>query len=285
LAQRSSSTGGEWRIVTRPPVISFRNVGQIFGKQDGSAVTALQAMTFDIARHEFVAVVGPSGCGKSTLLRLIAGLVMPSSGNLEINGQPVVGPSDDIGLVFQSPTLLPWYDVLGNVVFPLKHKHGRATTDERERALSLLKMVGLQDFVKKQIHELSGGMQQRVSIARALLLNPDILLMDEPFSALDALTRDEMGFELLRIWEEHPKTVVFITHSIAEAVLLSDRIVVMTARPGTVQEIVPVPLGRPRSLATLSDPRFQDISTHVRGKLLSRGLGIPVDKEPVGHSH
>ena len=159
---------------------------------------------------------------------------------------PVVEPRDEIGIVFQRPTLLPWFDVLGNVTFPLRHKYGRVSPAEIEKAHELLALVGLDGFARASIDQLSGGMQQRVAIARALLLDPDILLMDEPFSALDAMTRDEMSFELLRIWAERPKTVMFITHSIPEAVLLSDRIVIMSARPGRVRQIIDVPFAAPR---------------------------------------
>ena len=251
-------------------VIRFANVSQVFGQDDGSAIVALDNLSFDIGRHEFVAVLGPSGCGKSTLLRLSAGLVAPTGGRVEIYGMPVTEPRDEIGIVFQRPTLLPWFNVLGNVTFPRKHKYGRVTPEDKERARYLLALVELEDFVDKQIDELSGGMQQRVAIARALLHDPEILLMDEPFSALDALTRDEMSFELLRIWSEHPKTVLFITHSIPEAVLLADRIIVMTQRPGRVREILDVPLARPRTLATLQDPAFHALANHIRGRLFSR---------------
>jgi NitT/TauT family transport system ATP-binding protein len=219
-----------------------------------------------------LAVLGPSGCGKSTLLRLIAGLIFPTRGTVSIYDLAVTEPRDEIGIVFQSPTLLPWFDVLGNVTFPLRHKYGRVTADDNARALGLLELVGLTDFARKRIDELSGGMQQRVAIARALLLDPDILLMDEPFSALDALTRDEMGFELLRIWSERPKTVLFITHSIPEAVLLADRIIVMTPRPGRVREVIDVGLPRPRSMATLSNPTFHALANRIRGQLFSHAV-------------
>jgi NitT/TauT family transport system ATP-binding protein len=257
-------------MTTQSPVIRFAEVGQTFGKGDGAAVTAIDSVTFDIGRHEFLAVLGPSGCGKSTLLRLIAGLIRPTRGRLEIYGTPVTEPRDEIGIVFQRPTLLPWFDVLGNVTFPMRHKYGRVTDAERARARELLALVGLSDFAGKAIDELSGGMQQRVAIARALLLDPDILLMDEPFSALDALTRDEMSLELLRIWTERPKTVLFITHSIPEALLLADRVIVMTARPGRVRETIEVPLPRPRSIATLAEPAFHAIANHIREELFSR---------------
>jgi len=252
------------------PVICFDDVEQTFGRNDGSAVTALADVTFDIGRNEFLAVLGPSGCGKSTLLRLIAGLIFPSRGMVSIYDLKVTEPRDEIGIVFQRPTLLPWFDVLGNVTFPLRHKFGRVSTEDKARARELLGLVGLSDFASKRIDELSGGMQQRVAIARALLLDPDILLMDEPFSALDALTRDEMSLELLRIWSERPKTVLFITHSIPEALLLADRIIVMTPRPGRVREVIDVDLPRPRSIATLSEPRFNELANHIRGQLFTR---------------
>jgi NitT/TauT family transport system ATP-binding protein len=254
----------------RPHVIRFTDVDHAFGRDDGSAVTALAGVSIDIGRNEFLAVLGPSGCGKSTLLRLIAGLIFPTRGQVSIFDLEVTEPRDEIGIVFQRPTLLPWFDVLGNVTFPLRHKYGRVSAQDKARAHALLALVGLSDFASKRIDELSGGMQQRVAIARALLLNPDIMLMDEPFSALDALTRDEMSFELLRVWSEQPKTVVFITHSIPEAVLLADRIVVMTPRPGRIREVIDVNLPRPRSIATLSEPTFHALANHIRGQLFTR---------------
>ncbi len=259
-------------MTEKPLAIRFEDVTQIFGKPGGKSTTALDGMTFDIAQHEFISVLGPSGCGKSTLLRLVAGLVMPTRGKVSIYDMPVTEPRDEIGLVFQRPTLLPWFDVLSNVTFPMKHKYGRVDAADKVRAQELLGLVGLSDFADKRIEELSGGMQQRVAIARALLHDPDILLMDEPFSALDALTRDEMSFELLSIWTQRPKTVVFITHSIQEAVLLSDRIIVMTPRPGKIREILPVPLARPRSVDTLSDPAFLELSNYIRRQLFSHSV-------------
>ena len=253
-----------------PPVIELAGVGQVFAASDGSPVVALQGVDLALRRHEFVSLIGPSGCGKSTLLRLVAGLLKPTSGTVSVFGVPVTEPRDEIGFAFQKPTLLPWLDVLGNVTFPMKHKHGRVDARDTARATELLHTVGLQDFARKRPAELSGGMQQRVAIARALLHDPDILLMDEPFSALDALTRDEMSFELLRIWNLRPKTVVFVTHSIPEALLLSDRVVVMSARPGRVDEIIDVPLPRPRSMATLSDPVFTRLANDIRLKVFSR---------------
>jgi len=256
----------------QPRVIRFADVEQTFGREDGAAITALDGITFDVGRNEFLAVLGPSGCGKSTLLRLIAGLIFPTRGTVSIYDLAVTEPRDEIGIVFQSPTLLPWFDVLGNMTFPLRHKYGRVSAEDNARARDLLALVGLADFARKRIDELSGGMQQRVAIARALLLDPDILLMDEPFSALDALTRDEMSFELLQIWSERPKTVLFITHSIPEAVLLADRIIVMTPRPGRVREVINVDLPRPRSIATLSDPTYLALANHIRGQLFTRAV-------------
>ncbi|MFA9439104.1 ABC transporter ATP-binding protein [Uliginosibacterium sp. sgz301328] len=251
-------------------VIELDGVTQTFVSSDGSPVTALDNVNLSLNRHEFVAVIGPSGCGKSTILRLIAGLLRPSAGTVSIYDLPVTEPRDEIGVVFQKPTLLPWLSVLDNITFPMKHKYGRVDDRDKERARELLAMIGLRDFAAKRPNELSGGMQQRVAIARSLLHDPDILLMDEPFSALDALTRDEMSFELLRIWSERPKTVVFVTHSIQEALLLSDRIVVMSARPGRVAEIIDVPLARPRNLQTLSDPVFHELANEIRVKVFSR---------------
>lgn len=254
------------------PSIRFNNVGQVFTSSDGGVINALDGVSFDIHKHDFIAVIGPSGCGKSTLLRVIAGLVRPTSGRAEIYGLPVTEPREEIGIVFQQPTLLPWLNVEDNITFPMKHKYGRVTLEEKQRAQELLGTVGLRDFAHKRPSELSGGMQQRVGIARALLHDPDILLMDEPFSALDALTRDEMSFELLRIWTERPKTVLFITHSIPEALLLADRILVMSARPGRIREIIDVGLPRPRTLKTLSEPRFHEIANHIRGQVFSHAV-------------
>ena len=253
-----------------PPAISFDAVEQVFTGNDGAPIHALSDLSFSVARHEFVSVLGPSGCGKSTLLRLVAGLIAPTGGSVSIFGYPVQEPRDEIGIVFQKPTLLPWYSVINNVTFPMRHKYGRVQAKDRARALELLDLVGLADFAEKRIDELSGGMQQRVGIARALLLDPDILLMDEPFSALDALTRDEMSFELLRIWRDRPKTVLFITHSIPEALLLSDRILVMSERPGSIREEIKVPFERPRTLETLGDPEFTRLANHIRSTLFSK---------------
>jgi NitT/TauT family transport system ATP-binding protein len=255
------------------PVVTLANVTHAFASSDGSMVRALEDICLSVYRHEFVSIIGPSGCGKSTILSLLAGLLSPSGGEITIFGLTVSQPRDDIGIVFQKPTLLPWLSILDNVTFPVRHKTGRVDAQTTDRARQLLDMVGLSDFARKRPHELSGGMQQRVAIVRSLLQDPDILLMDEPFSALDALTRDEMSLELLRILTQRPKTVVFVTHSIPEALLLSDRIAVMSARPGRVQEIIDVPLPRPRGLDTMVNPVFNEIAHGIRQKMFARKAG------------
>lgn len=267
------------------PYVRFENVGHDYRLADGQPVTALQDVSFTLGRHEFVAVVGPSGCGKSTLLRLLSGLLQPSRGRVSLFENVVQGPRDEVGIVFQKPTLLPWLSVLDNVLFPLRHKYGRVTAVDREHARQLVAMVGLSDVASRLPDALSGGMQQRVGIARALLLDPEILIMDEPFSALDALTREEMGFELLRIWGDKPKTVLFITHSIAEAVLLADRVLVMSPRPGTLADNIPVPLPRPRSPDTLQLPAFGEITQRIRRHIYGKSQPMQArESEPAAAS-
>lgn len=256
------------------PAIRFNAIEQVFPGKGGAAIHALHDLSFSIGRHEFISVLGPSGCGKSTLLRLLAGLIQPSAGQVEVFGLPVTEPRDDVGIVFQRPTLLPWLSVIDNVVFPIRHKRGRVHPEEIERGHEMLRLVRLDEFADKRIDELSGGMQQRVGIARALLLDPDILLMDEPFSALDALSRDEMSLELLRIWHARPKTVLFITHSIPEALLLSDRIIVLSGRPGTVRDDITVPFARPRGLETMADPLFAEMANSIRRRLFSHPVDV-----------
>ncbi|MGE0716849.1 MAG: ABC transporter ATP-binding protein [Alphaproteobacteria bacterium] len=250
-------------------MIEIAGVAKTFEAQDGSIVPAIADASLTIGRDEFVAIVGPSGCGKSTLLRLVAGLMRPSRGAIRIEGQEVAGAREDIGIVFQAPTLLPWTNVLSNVLFPLKLLGGLDRAAE-DRARALLDLAGLSGFERKMPRELSGGMQQRVAICRALVHDPRILLMDEPFGALDALTREEMSLELLRIWTQRPKTILFVTHSVPEAVLLADRVVVMSARPGRVADIVDVPLPRPRSFDQESAPEFQACAQRIRGHLFRR---------------
>jgi NitT/TauT family transport system ATP-binding protein len=243
--------------------IRLDGIAHVYESQDGSEVPALAGISLDIADREFVAVVGPSGCGKSTLLRIIGGLIRPTAGHVGIGGTEVVAPREEVGIVFQAPTLLPWTSVLNNVLFPVKLKRGVRDAD-RKAAGDLLGLVGLGGFEQKNPRELSGGMQQRVAICRALVTNPRVLLMDEPFGALDALTREEMSLELLRICERFPKTIYFVTHSISEAVLLADRVVVMSARPGTIVDIVPIGLPRPRSFDLIETPEFLKSAKRIR---------------------
>ena len=244
-------------------MIELENVSRAFRARDGDEILALKDVSLGIARNQFVALVGPSGCGKSTLLRIVAGLILPTRGVAKIDSRDVVAPRDETGIVFQSPTLLPWASVLDNVLFPLRMM-GRMGPESAERARALIRLVGLEGFEDKSPRELSGGMQQRVAICRALIHAPEVLLMDEPFGALDALTREEMTLELLRIWETQPKTIVFVTHSIPEAVLLADRVVVMSSRPGRIAEIIDVVLPRPRSFDVEGEPEFQRCTHRIR---------------------
>ena len=216
---------------------------------------AIRNVSFDVADGEFLSLLGPSGCGKSTLLMMVAGLIDSTEGEIAVNGKAVAGPRREVGVVFQQPVLLPWRKVLDNVLFPIELlKLPRAQYEKR--AMDLLAMAKIDDFAHHLPRQLSGGMRQRVSICRALIHDPRILLMDEPFSALDALTRDEMGVELLRIWQANRKTVIFVTHSIREAVLLSDRVLVMGRRPSTIVEELAIDLPRPRHIAMTEDESF-----------------------------
>jgi NitT/TauT family transport system ATP-binding protein len=267
-SSESSRTAASWPA--GPAAVELSHVTHTFRSSDRSTVTALSEVVLQVRRTEFVSIIGPSGCGKSTILRLVSGLLKPSSGSVSVFGLTVTEPRDDIALVFQRPTLLPWLSVIDNVTFPEKHTTGRVSRETTARALGILEIVGLQDFLGNRPSELSGGMQQRVAIARALVQDPDILLMDEPFSALDALTRDELSVELLDILIKRPKTVIFVTHSIPEALLLSDRIVVMSARPGQVREVIEVPLARPRGLNSMLDPLFSEMANEIRSKVFTR---------------
>jgi NitT/TauT family transport system ATP-binding protein len=248
----------------RLPTLSVRGVDFAYRNQDGTHTLALRDVNLTVQREEFVSVVGPSGCGKSTLLRLLAGLMPPTRGSLAVNGDTTTRPRRNISLAFQKPTLLPWRTVIGNVLFPFRHMSLPVGDREIGRARELLGMMGLLDFADRRPGELSGGMQQRLALCRALVTEPDILLLDEPFSALDALTRDELGVELLRICTVRPKTAVLVTHSIPEAVLLSDRVCIMSSRPGTLSDEVAVTLPRPRRPEVMRDPIFQELTTHVR---------------------
>ena len=227
---------------------------------------ALQDVSFDIGKGEFVSVVGTSGCGKTTLLKIVAGLIPISGGEVLIGGSSVEGPRRDIGFVFQQPVLLPWRTVLENTLLPIEVM-GLPLEQYRERAHEILDMVGLTDFADRYPFELSGGMQQRVSITRALVYDPDVLLMDEPFGALDAMTREAMNLELLRIWSNSGKTVLFVTHSISEAIFLSDRVVALTPRPGRLADTVQVDLPRPRRLDLMQSEAFGKLAKRIRALL------------------
>lgn len=225
--------------------LSIRGIGKTYETRSGDPVEAVTPVDFDVAPGEFVSLVGPSGCGKSTLLNILAGFVEPSEGRAFVGDRPILAPNIDRGMVFQDYALFPWLSVLENVEFGLERK-GIRKRRRRGVALDYLRTVGLEDFATKRTHELSGGMKQRVAIARAFATEPSIILMDEPFGALDALTRRFLQTQLLRIWQEHRKTIVFVTHSVPEAVTLSDRIVVMTARPGRFKAVVGIDLAHPR---------------------------------------
>ena len=251
-------------------MIEIENVSKHFVSRDRDRVSALANVSISIRRNEFVCLVGPSGCGKSTLLRLVGGLLPVSQGHIAIDGRLIREPRAETGIVFQSPTLLPWATIQDNVVFPLKMMR-RLTAQSTDRARSLLKLVGLEGFEGKYPRELSGGMQMRAGICRALVHDPDILLMDEPFGALDALTREELTLELMRIWHEQPKTVLFVTHSIPESVLLADRVVVLSPRPGRIADIVFVDVPRPRQFGMEGLDEFQRAARRIRKLIFGPG--------------
>jgi NitT/TauT family transport system ATP-binding protein len=236
----------------------------------GGPVESVRPIRLDIGKGEFVVVVGPSGCGKSTLLKMIAGLLTATSGAIRINGQTVDEPLDDVGMVFQTPVLLGWRTILRNVLLPVEMR-GLAMGDYEHRAHALMKTAGLSGFEEKLPWQLSGGMQQRAAICRALVTDPSVLLMDEPFGALDAMTRERMNLELQRIWFETKKTVLLITHSIPEAVFLADRVVVMSERPGAIAAIYEVDLPRPRPLSIMGTPRFAELTQTIRGHFFAQG--------------
>jgi len=229
----------------------------------GGRVTALAQVDLAIRRNEFITLVGPSGCGKSTLLKLIAGLIRPSRGLLLHDGVALTRPPRDVGMVFQEAVLLQWRTVIDNVLLPAEIL-GLDRTKARARAMHLLDLVGLAGFERRFPRELSGGMQQRAAICRALIHNPSVLLMDEPFAALDAMTREELGFELMRIWDTDKKTVIFVTHNITEAILLADRVVAISPRPGRIAKIVEVALARPRTIDMEFSPQFKSYSDQIR---------------------
>lgn len=249
--------------------IAVRGLSKQYPTRDGR-IAALHSISFTVGEGEFVAVVGPSGCGKSTLLKVLAGLMPPSSGEAVLGGTPIIGPRRDIGVVFQSPVLFPWRTVLDNVLLPVDVQ-GLDRERHLQAAINLLALVGLREFERRYPWELSGGMQQRVAITRALIHGPALLLMDEPFGALDAMTREHMNLELQRILLEERKTVLFITHSIPEAVFLADRVLVMSSRPGRILDDVRVKIPRPRSLDVMSDHAFGEYVRGIRAQFSMKG--------------
>ncbi len=250
-------------------MIELSSVTKTYRSRHGDPIQAIEGVSLEVKENEFVSIVGPSGCGKSTMLKLVSGLVAPTRGVVRIRGSEVREPFPDVGFVFQSAVLLPWRTVLDNVMFSIEML-GLPRDNYRDRALGLIALAGLAGFEGKYPWELSGGMQQRVALCRALVHDPSLLLMDEPFGALDAMTREEMGFELLRIWEERRKTILFVTHSIPEAILLSDRVVVLTVRPGRVARVLEIQLPRPRTVAMEFDARFKDYSDEIRNLIFDR---------------
>ena len=251
-------------------MIDVQGVSKSYVTHDG-AVEAIRSVSFQVHRGEFVAILGPSGCGKSTLMLIIAGLLEPSDGKVYMAGSQVVSPQTDIGIVFQRPVLLDWRNALGNVLIQVELRRLNPQ-DYEARARYLLKSTGLEGFENKYPFELSGGMQQRVSICRALVHNPPLLMMDEPFGALDALTREQMRIDVERVMMEEQKTVLFVTHSIPEAVQLADRVVVMGPRPSVIERIIDIDLPRPRHRAVQESPRFLDYVREITDIFMVRGV-------------
>jgi NitT/TauT family transport system ATP-binding protein len=268
--------------MTDQPVVHLAGVDKVFARGDQPATTALQGIDLDIAQGEFVSLIGPSGCGKSTLLRIIGDLTSPTGGAVVVNGKTAerARRDRDYGMVFQAPVLFEWRTVEDNVKLPLEVM-GASAERRSQRAAEMLALVELGDFVKHYPWQLSGGMQQRVAIARALAFEPAILLMDEPFGALDEMTRERMNSEVLRIWEQTGTTVVFVTHSIPEAVFLSSRVVVMSARPGRITKMIDVDLPRPRNEDTRESRRYFELVTEVREALRHR----QGEEGGAGHDH
>ena len=250
-------------------MIEIKGIGRRFNTRDGGSFEALKDVSFSVKDKEFFSIIGPSGCGKTTLLKMVAGLIRPTAGAIEIDGREVAGPGNDRAMVFQHFVLLPWADILTNIGFGLELR-GMSRKESREAARPFLERVGLTRFADHYPHELSGGMQQRVGLARALAVAPDILLMDEPFGALDAQTRQLMQEDLMRLWDEEQKTVIFVTHSMDEAAYLSDRVLVMDTHPGAVREILDVPLARPRGEEVRVTPVFTELTAHMWHEL--RGM-------------
>ncbi len=258
--------------------LEMNGISKTFETREQS-VLALDDVSISLAENEFVTLVGTSGCGKSTLLSIAAGLQDASAGEVLVDGQPVSGPGRDRGVVFQSYTLFPWLSALENVEFALRGET-LSSDERREQAMEHLKLVGLEDFANRHPNQLSGGMQQRVAIARALSYRPEILLMDEPFGALDALTRQLMQELLTKIWEQHKLTVLFVTHDVEEAVYISDRVLVMTNRPGRIKKEVKVDLPRPRSYEMVGSPEFGELYAEVLESIREESLEIAQITDP-----
>jgi NitT/TauT family transport system ATP-binding protein len=253
-------------VVERQSYVQVAEVSKIYRSGTPNAVEAVSSVTFSVPHGQFVAILGPSGCGKSTLLMMVGGLEPVTAGHIAIDGSAMAGPRTSIGIMFQDSTLLPWKSALDNVLFPIRILK-RPLAAYCDGARQLLERVGLDDFANKKPHELSGGMRQRVAICRALVYDPELLLMDEPFSALDAITRDEMNELLLDLWQQYAKTALFVTHSIREAVFLADRVLVMTRRPATIVEDLTIPFARPRPMAIGESREFNEICGHLRERI------------------
>ena len=262
--QKTSSASEELEVIS-PSKLSIDRVSKRFLTGTGD-VLALDRVSLQVDEGEFVCLVGPSGCGKTTLLNIIAGLEMPDSGTVLADGKPVTGPGRDRLVMFQESALFPWLDVLGNVLFPLKLKPQLTNKDRRDVARYYLELVGLTRFEHANIHELSGGMKQRVALARSLAPNPRVLLMDEPFAALDALTREQLYGDLQRIWKARKKTIVFVTHNVREAACLGDRVLLFSPHPGRIQEEFAVTLARPRDINSVD---LAEYSTRIMRSLKS----------------
>ena len=247
-------------------ILELTHVGMTYTTQSKKQVEALSDVSLAIRKDEFVSVVGPSGCGKSTLLKIFGKIVSATSGSIRFRGEELLRPTPDIGVCFQQPLLLPWRTALQNVLMPIEML-GRPVAQYRDEARALIELVGLGGFEGAYPRELSGGMQQRVAIARALVTDPPLLLMDEPFSALDAMTREELSLEILRIWNERKKTIIFVTHSIPEGILLADRVVIMATRPGRIDRIVEIDLPRPRTISMVSTEPFGHYAALVRERI------------------
>lgn len=262
----TDSLAGQATAVTGPPCVDVCDVSKIYRNGTRDAVEAVSSVSFSVPHGQFVAILGPSGCGKSTLLMMVGGLEAVTKGQIAVDGTAMAGPRTSVGIMFQDSTLLPWKSAVDNVLFPIRILK-RPIGEYYDSAHALLDRVGLHGFAQKKPHELSGGMRQRVAICRALVYDPNVLLMDEPFSALDAITRDEMNGLLLDLWQQYTKTALFVTHSIREAVMLADRVLVMTRRPATIVEDLAIPFLRPREISIGESREFNEICGHLRGRI------------------